>query len=105
MLRGLLSWCSLLRINSQKFKGFAEAIGLSLLLKGVPKSFFEFAVTCGISCSYEQCINILEAKKSNVCEVLQRICYIFKLHYLGGQRFVQNSDCYLRQRELDVNRR
>ena len=71
LVQGFYVWGQMLRVNSQKFKGMAEAIGLTMLLKGVPKSFFDFAVKLKVSCSYQQCIDILRrrAKTNPIKEV------------------------------------
>ena len=61
-----------MRINNQKHKGLAEAMGLALLLKGVPGSFFDMAVKSGLSCSYQHVIDMLSARASDIIKVCEQ---------------------------------
>jgi hypothetical protein len=65
--RALKAWASLMRIRSQKsVKGLTEAVGLSLLLKGVPKAVFDYTVKNGFACSYQHCIDILDRREKSL---------------------------------------
>ena len=69
MLRGLLAWCALVRVNSQKWKGMSEVLGLALLAKNVPTPVIRLLTRLGICCSYQTTIKILEKQDSPISQV------------------------------------